>query len=448
MNSSSVSFIKVTTNEIIEFISSAKERIIFVKPAFFKKEIESIFQGSKQNDPLVTIYMESGDSAIRYGFGETDALELLNEKLGKIEVHIANRIRVAILIVDDRAIVYMPNLTFIEEESKELTFPNGFLCNKEVIEDIVKQFVPNQTANKKIEKLDNVVILPGGHIPLLDSNVVANDIIKSIENLKKNPAVDPAKLNKVNFYRNNYKILKMQIWGVRINNKSINIKPFYSLLPEINKRLKSSWNIFTLEDINKLQNTKLFEVELSKIKEEYKDYLFDAGRFGSIININKKEEYIKSINKLKDDFKNYLGKEPSDEVRNRFEMNITNKESQVKKINLEEILQESKKQLEQHLLKLCPKDDEFLEKVFRDYRHLRKELKNNQKSVDEVLKEFVTLFVSNKLKFIDAEEIIEKIDIKFDWYDISDELLFDNDDFKEIIKQYNLEFRENLIGYK
>jgi hypothetical protein len=68
--------------------------------------------------------------------------------------------------------------------------------------------------------------------------------------MNNNPAVDSARLRKVSFYRNNYKIVKMQVCGVRIKNNSINIKSFYTLVPNItNERLKSSWSVFTSDDI-------------------------------------------------------------------------------------------------------------------------------------------------------------------------------------------------------
>lgn len=52
------------------------------------------------------------------------------------------------------------------------------------------------------------------------------------------------------------------------------------------------------------------------------------------------------------------------------------------------------------------------------------------------------------MSYVKRQEIVDKIDIKIDFYDISDELLFENEDFKEIVKQYDLEFRNNSVGYK
>lgn len=441
MYNNPVSFIKVTTATVIDFIAAAKNRIIFAKPSFFKNEIEAIINTKKLRNISSEIYMEAGDEAVRYGFGETSALKLINDNVEMFNIYTANRIRIAILVVDDRALVYTPNLAFIEGELEDLTFPNGFLCNEDVTEDIVRQFDAKNTSNIEIDSIDNVIIFPGVNISLLKSNEAITDIANSIETLERNPAVDPAKLKRVNFYRNNYKIVKMQVWGVRINNKSLNIKPFYSLLPDVNERIKSSWNIVTSKDIDELQDTKLFEIELDKIKEEFKEYLFDAGRFGCIIDVKKKEEFVKSINKLKSDFKSYLKNEPNEEAKKRFKNNN-------QKTDLKTILDKSRKELENYLLKLCPEFEELKGKIFSEYRNLKKEYENKQKNEEEIIKEFVSLFILNKLKFIDVDEIIERIDIKLDWFDVSDELLFENEDFKKIIDQHGLELRKNSVGYE
>lgn len=57
------------------------------------------------------------------------------------------------------------------------------------------------------------------------------------------------------------------------------------------------------------------------------------------------------------------------------------------------------------------------------------------------MKEFVKLFVMNKLKFPDVNDIIKKIVIKLDYYHISDEMIFDNKDFQKLMDEYKLDLR-------
>jgi hypothetical protein len=446
MNDNSISFVKIATNEVIDLIATARNRIIFVKPAFLVTEMKAILSAAEKGIE-VTLYMEAGDSAIRYGFGETAALKLLEEKLDKVSICLADRIRVGILVVDDNSSVYMPNLTMIEEESSNLSFPNGFQCSSQITKDIVKQFLTSKNEELNNQKPDNVIIFPGGYIPTFAADVVIDDIRSSLENLEQNPATDPTKLQKVNFYRNNYKILKMQICGIRIRDKQVSLRPFYSFLPEIDKRLKSSWEIFTSEDIDLLQSTKLFEIELEKLKKEY---LIDAGRFGYIIEKNKKDEFITAIKKLKDDYTEYFRGNPSEAIRKRFENNITEK-AEIERPDIKEILKTSRLNLEAYLYTLCPTDEDFIAKIFNKNRYLKSKYKGSKRDAEtifHIISEFIEFFILDDLKFADVDELIESIDIKCDCYDVSDELLFDNNDFTSIIDKYKLDLRSNSCGYE
>lgn len=244
-NSEVVSFVRVTTEDVLKFIAASRERIIYVKPAFMEKEVKTLLDVVNHKGVSCDLFMEAGDNAIRYGFGETTALNLLNENISKLNIQIADRIRIVVLVVDDKALVYMPNISFIEEESSELTFPNGFLCNETFTTEIVNQFtvkkdnveIIKSVENGIIEKVENVYFLPGVYNAGHSKADVKQDVENSLIKLKSNPAVDPANLTKISFYRNNYKIMKMQIYGVRIENKRINLKPFYAMLPDANEQL-------------------------------------------------------------------------------------------------------------------------------------------------------------------------------------------------------------------
>lgn len=443
-----VDFIKVTTEEILKFIASAKKKIIFAKPAFLLKEVEALYKAVKVNSVECQLYMEAGDGAIRYGFGETSALELMEKHSEDINIHIAGRIRIAVLIVDEKALVYMPNIAFIEEETIELAFPNGLLCNQEVSEQILSQFDGKGEKPRTIGQDDNVIIFPKGSIPTSNIGEVNNNIVKSLESLKKNPAIDPAKLRMVNFYRNNYKILKIQVSGVKIENKRINLKPFYTLLPDTTEKLISSWSILTREEIEELQDTLSFEKELDKLKENYKSYIFNAGRFGLIIDVKIKDEFAKELDQLKEDFKSYLQKKGDDTVKKRFGKYQTKSDSK----ELKTILDESREQLKIYLLQLCRRDDDFILTIFAKDKQLNNKYEGKIPGDDEtrelLLKEFVEFFVFYKLDFTSVDEIINSIDIKKDILDISDEMIFENPDFERFVQKYNLDLRNNSTGFE
>jgi hypothetical protein len=102
----------------------------------------------------------------------------------------------------------------------------------------------------------------------------------------------------------------------------------------------------------------------------------------------------------------------------------------------------------EHLLKLCPEDQKFLDKVFQEYKHLKMDYEEHSKDLQEVFRDFANLFITYNLRFPELTEMVDKIDIKCDWYDISDELLFDSKDFEAVLKKYRLDVRKSFGGYE
>lgn len=438
-----VTFHKIGSNDVLDYISKAKKRIIFAKPAFLGSEIEALLKVRENHNINIDLYMEPGDKAIRLGFGDKEALDLINKKGSCFNIQFADRIRMAILCVDETALLYAPNLSFAEAETLKSTFANGILCNESVSKDLIKQF-PILEDEAPAKANDNVIILPGGYIPddtiIKLQNNIKNTITNTIKSLDANPAVDPSQLQKISVYRNNYKIVRQQINGIKIENKTINLKSFYKLIPGQVDQLRSSWIVFKREDIGALGDTISFKQQLSKLEEKYSDSLLNVGRFGMLLNIKSKAQYIEEVNKLRNDFKAYWGPEPSKEVIDRF----TIKGSKTKKKSLKEVLDASRISLEEYLISLCPETKDFQYMMLHHYRFLKGHDNGNIKSL---IKEFVHIFVIDGLKFPDVDDFINTIDIKLDFYDISDELLKD-EDFNKVIERYELRPRQTSFGFE
>jgi len=126
--------------------------------------------------------------------------------------------------------------------------------------------------------------------------VTEQSLNQTIVALEKNPPVDPAKLRKVNFYRNLYKLLKYQIRGVQVKNKTLDLRPFNKLFPESNKHLKRSWQVFSSEDIKKIPEFTGFEKAILKLIAEK---TIDTGRHGYLISIENKKILAELITRKK-----------------------------------------------------------------------------------------------------------------------------------------------------
>lgn len=488
-----VSFAKVDATNVFAFLERAKKRVIWAKPAFTKLEISYLLELKNERDLKIDVFLENSEKAYRHAFGEVESIDLLQENKDKIGIQLADRIRLAIAIVDDHAVVYAPNLSFMEKESETNSFPNGIFCDEVITKDLLKQFVGStsdseESATNSVVESDmdtdsikvlelqdekpqnvlatNIIIFPGCK-EVFEEKVenVSDELNKMRVALENDPPVNPEKLRKINLYRNKYKLFKRQVNGVRIQNKSINIKPIYSLFPNADERLKSSWTVFNKEDVKKLEDMKLFDQELEKIMNEHN--VMDAGRFGFIIEKKSKNKFQDDTLKLVTLFKSFLGNNPSEEANERFAKKVedqitklTNKDSQntASVVSLKSVLNDSRSKLETYLYVQWPKEDKKLfEDMLKKHRYIATK-NSNERSTEELfydealktkmIKELVSCIVVEELKFTQANEIIESIDVKLDFMDISDELIFDNEDFQKYLQKYSLDVRDYSEGFE
>lgn len=433
-----IKFVSVTDGYLLSFIKDAKERIIIAKPAYKVGEVETILDIIKNKDVKCKVYLEVGEQSIRNGLGETESLNLIRKNFHILNVQLMNKIRVVIVIIDNKSVIYTPNISLLEENCIEEIIPNGLLGNSAITKQIEMELFNNEKQ----------LLINGEKLFLSLNSELAKDryinieqnMCKTINNLRINPPIGLTRLRKVNFYRNNYKLVKIQSIGIRIKNKKISLRPFTLMLDNRDEREVRSWNIFSADDLKKLGDTKLFYSELKKIIE---NYLLDAGRFGYILNIYKKQDFDKAIKKLKDEFLEFIKGENKENRNNRFYKLIEFGSSKTED-NLPSILDNSKDLLTQYLLKVSESDRKLENEIYKKDRLLLLECNEKGLSEEEVRKVFIKRYITNALKFPTTKDIIDRIDVKVDYFDISDELINDNNDFKKVINKHNTYYIKQL----
>lgn len=435
-----IKLVSVTDDYLLSFIEKAKDRIIIAKPAYKFEEVKTILNIIKSNSVKCKVYLEMDEQAIRNGLGEAESLNLIRKNFDILNVQLKRKIGIAIVIIDNKSLIYDPNISLFEENSSKETIPNGLLVNSTITEQINTELC----SNEKQLLILNLDLVKERYI-----NIEQN-ICKIINNLSVNPPIGVNRLRKVNFYRNNYKLVKIQSIGIRMKNKKISLRPFTLMLENRDEREARSWNIFSTDDLKKLGDTKLFYSELRKIIE---NYLLDAGRFGYILNIYKKQKFDKEINKLKAEFIEFIKGENKGNSNNRFYKLIEFSNSKTED-NLQSILDNSRELLTQYLLKVSKNDIKLKDEIYKKDRLLLLECNEKNLSEEEVRRIFIKRFIQNTLKFPGTKDIIDRIDIKVDYFDICDELINDNKDFKKVINKYDthyikqLEIAANSNGYK
>lgn len=437
-----VKFTGVTPEVLTRFLATATRRIVIAKAGYAVTEVKQLIELAKRKDISVLLYMEAGENAIRYGFGESEALPLLKEHMHIINVQSVNQIRMALVIVDDTALVYAPVALSWEKAPAELEFPNGFFGGKTITESLFKQMGGESIVLSIEEKLETDasdkegqrITIPVPPIPKKKPEKIKEEIERSSKALDENPPIDPTTLRNTTFYRNKYKLLKATVHGANVRAKSLDLRPFNTMFPETDSRLRSSWSVLKAQDAKELP-TRNF---LTAIEKEIESLTFNAGRHGKLIKRQDKDGLEAKINGLAEELQKKLeGKIP---VLQQSAISGAPKD-------LKSILDDSKSSLIKFLSPLASNREQCLNKLFAHERTLFKKMQNKEVSKEKAIAHALETFVEDVLHFPTSAEIIESIDVKFDYYDVSDELLAD-EEFIEKLQEFDVEVREYNKGFE
>ena len=433
-----VRFVKVDEKTLIEFLNNAEKRIIIAKAGYRDLEVKTILDLVEQRNIECSIYVDPGENAIRWGFGQESALKELNKQSDKLNIQTVDHIRMSVVIVDDSALIYSPVALSWETEPEEMVFPNGFIGGSKIADNLLEQI--NATEEESPPISDKVVPFPGCTIPKKETVEAKKELSETIKKLEKNPPVNPSRLRKVTVYRNNYKILKFQIKGVKIRNKTISLRTFNSLFPGLSKRLKASWSIFTQEDMEQIQEISIFLKEADSIVEKY---TLDIGRFGRLIKAEDKNKFEKDIENEKEEFLEILQLKPNDKPKNpetKYLASIKQKKlpeetEQVERRNLGALLDRSREALKRYMFQMIKNSPGSERGLFKNEKTLLRMVKEGEMEFNKILPEALDVFITHRLKFPDTDKLLKRMDIKTDYYDVSNEMLYEDDEFKGILKE-------------
>ncbi|MDD5008581.1 MAG: hypothetical protein PHU49_09880 [Syntrophorhabdaceae bacterium] len=136
---SEVQLVEVTKENFLEFLKKARERILIAKPGYYKEEVITLIELATKKRVKCTVYVDPDESAVRYGFGEIDALKTAKNEIAALNLQTIQGIRLSVVIVDDRALIFTP-AALSWEEPRKLSYPNGLEGGKTLVDQILTQF--------------------------------------------------------------------------------------------------------------------------------------------------------------------------------------------------------------------------------------------------------------------------------------------------------------------
>lgn len=103
--------------QVIEFVRSARERLIFVAPAVNQSVAVAICeQAASFGEAAASVILDTDPEVYRLGYGEPDALQLLEEAADSSHLILRRQpgLRLCIVIADHRTLIFAPTPQLIE----------------------------------------------------------------------------------------------------------------------------------------------------------------------------------------------------------------------------------------------------------------------------------------------------------------------------------------------
>ena len=467
-------FTTMTQEKIKGYISMAKNKIVYAKPAFYEKEMQVLIEAANRGVQC-DVYFDKGDLAVRRGFGDKKAIEMIlgigdykeNTLPPSFRYHLKDRIRLAFLIADDVVIIFAPNIKAFEDETDDVKFPNGIICKGELSDNVVRLFVPEtenvseptktmiltigqdegeseeesteenedskeeENENESKNKPEAITVTVTVNQPE-DPEEMEQELLEAFVDLDLNPPPKPENLQKTLFYTIEYKLMKVVTKGTELRKKQISLSPFYKLIGVTPSNTIVEWKVTDASVTDILEGNEDLARTIKGINKEYmkEEKLFYANEYGFIIKATAVKEYKEKLEKAKEEFLDRFYKNKNHEAD-----------------KLQQILDESANKLEDLLYKHCSENfDAFKKALKRDTQFARLADNPNKMTVFQNFME-QTDYIHTVLRFPTREAMLDKISIKFVFNDISDENLNDSD-FVAILEKHKIEPRKYSTGYK
>lgn len=369
----------LNTSKICNYIKTAANQIVYVAPAIHNDiSIELLHAFERKVE--VTIIVDESPEVERMGYGNVESLITLSKN--SIDLRKCSGIRIGFLNVDDISYIYSPIPTILQNEPVNNSFPNAILLSEFEAREILNSIFPNE--NNEVE--------------IAAVSIQKEEIDYAVKDIEARPPVKPELARKMKVISSIFQIVDVEFKGSGLKNNSIHVNPEVLGLKniELAKKFNIKFSMFKNADI----------MELEKIKDDFenlkKKYLIQVTKVGNLILTKNRKWFDDGIKKIRSS----INEESKELIMVITELINRDKES-LKEIivaNVNELGPEYKKQM------VYPKEPNEA---------------NVNKTIDWKIQKM----------FGSPESYLDKLELNYKVYNVSDQLI-DDKDFRDSLEKH------------
>lgn len=392
----SLNLLKSDYSTILELLFQAKRQVVISIPNISIEIAESLVTINSRGID-VNIFLEISENTYRNGYGDIQAIEILQK--ANINIQNKNGLNIYFYLIDDFGYFYFPKSSYHEKEGDAFDL---FPIQSSQIKQI--KFLFNLLENE-YDMLDIFDKMDSKQIDEISKNInpLNVEIIKQLEvKLNNDPPLKPNFARTLEVYKAKFQYVDLKFKGANINSTKVKLPA--KALPFKDNKLKNAIeaNLKLFTDLSEKDFLNDFFEIKNKIKELREKYLFHIKiRDKSILKKESRNEFEKEIKSIVDDISNTKTK-----ILNKLQGEINN----------------SRKGIENSLY-------EFLVTNPPD---------NTKNLFDEVLEDRIRYEVSkiiSRIRFPDANSLLDDMKLDYYYYDITWEDLNNGEFQKEMLEK-------------
>lgn len=276
-----------TNNEnLCRFIETATNNIRFIGVGISQNMAKQLVQKKHLIEYLL---VDNNEFIYKSGYGDINAIELLKEN--GVNLLVTKNIRVNILNVDNKVVIYTPTPLVIEEEPN-INTPSGLVMDLYAVKDIFDSI--NIVSDKNYENSHSVQ----------EAKVIAKKL--PIEEIRKVSTVidkNPLKFDLercLNIYKNKIQFIEIELKGFNLKQHKVNIPKellqFTKRNAVLQEQLSATYTLFNDKNSKLLKKTEEITKMVDKLRKEN---TISLKRYGVIFPLSRKHDIQGEVRKIK-----------------------------------------------------------------------------------------------------------------------------------------------------
>jgi hypothetical protein len=304
-------FTNIDDNALIERISHAMQRVVFIAPGLREPAARALEAAFARLPGNVTVILDVDAEVCRLGYGDEKGLEAIQCAAQAVGTNVFHQpgVRIGLLIVDGDTIVYSPTPLLIEAGSRQPTKPNAIMLTANVPAAV--EAACGLGAAGKAER--DVGLAPVS--------------VSAVEEVKKDLEERPpkefniARIERV--FNSALHFVELEILDYRLKAKKVKLDAELFGLGDdyLRERVENTYKPFDDAEFLTLEIPKLdeqgnpvegkaekfgpAEIERERLRIK-REFLFDIPRFGVVIRRASKQEFEQRLKRLEKQLQLYV----------------------------------------------------------------------------------------------------------------------------------------------